>query len=358
MTTIAKEMGLIAPLDGPMDRPLLTTVRGGLLGHLSLEGGRWLPAMFGGVDRAANWAELLTPQLTEAFYLGFSDDGRRASMIDQIFGTPSSQRAFEEHLGAGVLGSDGWNFESTGRVQYDDRNKGFLKRFTHVEFAKGFMVQRKLIDDNLTSIAFDSASALGDSAYRKREKGAASIFNNAFTAVGNGPDGMPNAGPDGVALCSASHPRSQSDSTVQSNAGVLPLTETNLGTTRVLHQKITDDRGDLMDLTPDEGLVPPELEDTAIKISRSGQEPGTANNAVNPQAGRFRWSTWHYLTDPTNWFLFDGGRRRRSLLWYDRIPLEFGQEGDFETLQNKFRGYMRYSYGWRDWAWVFGHNAP
>lgn len=309
------------------------------------------------VDRASNWAELLSPQLTEAFYLGFSDDGRRQSQIPAIFGTRDSQRAFEEHLGAGVLGSDGWNFEASGRVQYDERNKGFLKRYTHSEFAKGIMVQRKLIDDNLTDIAFDDARALGDSAFRKREKGAASIFNNAFSATGVGPDGMPNAGPDGVALCSASHPRSGADSAVQSNAGTSALSATNLGTTRILHQKVTDDRGDLMDVMPDELLVPPELEDTAIVAGRSAQVPGSGNNDVNPQAGRFRTIVWHYLTDPTNWFVFDSGRRRRSLLWYERIPLEFAQDGDFDTLQNKWRGYMRYSYGWRDWAWVYGHNA-
>jgi hypothetical protein len=29
----------------------------------------------------------------------------------------------------------------------------------------------------------------------------------------------------------------------------------------------------------------------------------------------------------------DSGRRRRSLLWYDRIPLEFAREEDFDTLQ-------------------------
>lgn len=308
-------------------------------------------------DRAANWAELLTPQLTEAFYLGFSDDGRRASMIDQVFGTRPSQRAFEEHLGVGVFSSQQWNFEDSGRVQYDERNKGYLKRYTHVEFAKGFIVERKLIDDNQTEIALDDARALGDSAFRKREKGAASVLNNAFTASGTNDDGMPIGGADGVALCSASHPRSQQDSTTQSNTGgAIALTEANLSTARIAHQKITDDRGDLLNVMPDELIVPPELEDAAIKIIRSAQEPSTANNAVNPQAGRFRILPWHYLTDANNWFLADGARRRRSLLWYDRIPLEFAQEGDFDTLQNKFRAYMRYSYGWRDWTWLYGCN--
>lgn len=315
-----------------------------------------LPAI-AGAERAANWAELLTPQTTDAFYIGYSDDGRRASMIPTIFGGFTSQRAFEEFIGVGTFSSDQWNFEATGRVQRDSRAKGFVKRFTHVEFAKGFEVQRKLIDDNLSSIVFDDAHALGDSAYRKREKGAASVFNNAFTDTGINSDGLPIMGPDGVGLCSEAHPRSQEDAVVQSNEGVLPLTEEALGTTRRAHMKVTDDRGDIMDVMPGELLVPPELEDTSAKLTRSVQEPGTANNAINPQAGRFQTHVWHYLTSPKAWFMMDSARRRRALRWYDRIGLEFGPDlHDRSTHQVGFDAYMRYSYGFVDWSWIFGQN--
>lgn len=307
-------------------------------------------------DRAANWAELLTPQLTEAFYQGFTNDGRRASMIPAIYNTRTSVRAFEEHFGVGVLSSQGWDFEKTGRVQYDDRAKGFAKRYTHVQFAKGITVERRLVDDNLTDISFDDAHGLGDSAFRKREKGAASLFNGAFTDTGVNDDGMPYTGADGVGLCSTAHPRSAEDSTTQSNEGTLALTAENLGATRLLHMALTDDTGDLMDVMPDTVLIPPGLEDAAIQAGLSRLEPDTANNAVNPQEGRFNYVVWHYLTDPNAWFMIDSARRSRSLLWYERIPLEFKQEADFDTLQARWRAYMRYSYGSRDWAWIYGNN--
>lgn len=122
-------------------------------------------------------------------------------------------------------------------------------------------------------------------------------------------------------------------------------------------QKFTDDRGDITDCMPDTILIPPDLEDTAIEIGQSPLDPVSANNAVNPQAGRFRTIVWHYLTDTNNWFMIDSGRMRESLIWYNRIPLEYGAEEDFDTLQAKFRGYARYSYGWTDPLFIYGHNV-
>ena len=306
---------------------------------------------------ASNWAELMTPQTTEAFYVGFTDSGRRSSMVDGIYRVVGSERAFEEHIGVGQFASNGWDFERTGHVEYDDRNKGYLKRFTHVEFAKGFVVQRKLIDDNLTSIAFDNASELGDSAFRKREKSAAAIFNNGFTDSGVDAEGFPIAGPDNVGLLSLAHPYSPVDSTTQANEGTLVLTRDNVRTTRQYMMAFKDDRGDKLNIMPDSLLVPPELEDDALIIIKSTLDPQSANNAINPQSGRFSVATWHYLTDATAWFMLDTARMKRDLIWDERIPVEFGREEDFDTFQAKFRAYMRYSRGFRDYRFIFGQNG-
>lgn len=308
---------------------------------------------------SANLAELLTPQTTEAFVMGFTSGGRRASMIPSLFATPSSERAFEEHIGIGVMSAD-WEFEKTGRVPYDDVNNGFVKRWTHKEFAKGFVVTRKMVDDNLFPQILDRATNLGDAAFRHREKSAATVFANAFSATTNQTDldgfGFPVGGPDNVALCSTAHPYNEADSSTQSNEGTLALTKDNVGTTRQLHMALTDDRGDILGIMPDTIIIPPELEDTAIEIGMSMLDPDTANNAVNPQAGRFRYLVWHYLEDANAWFMSDSARMQQDLIWYERIPLEYGAEGDFDTLQAKFRAYMRYSRGWRDFRWVYGQN--
>src|SRR6187549_281822 len=135
--------------------------------------------------RSAHWAPLLTPRTQEAFFTGFSDSGRRQSNIPAIFDVRTSSLSAEVHQGIGVLGSDGWNFDDTGRVQYDEPQKGYSATFTHAQFAKGFTVERKLADDNLFPQALDQATSLGDSAFRKIEKSAASVFANAFTSTTN-----------------------------------------------------------------------------------------------------------------------------------------------------------------------------
>ncbi len=65
---------------------------------------------------------------------------------------------------------------------------------------------------------------------------------------------------------------------------------------------------------------------------------------------------WDYLTDANNWFMVDSQMAQLHLNWFDRIPVEFALDPSSSfNLVAKFRGYMRYSLGWNDWRWVFGH---
>lgn len=307
-----------------------------------------------------HWSNLLDPRIKQAFFIGFSGDDRRASMIDRIFNRQSSSTVDERAFAIGGIPSTGWNFEDSGRTQYTEPMQGYLKTFAHHEFARGVMVKRDLIDDNLVPQALNAAGNLGDSAFRVREKAAANVFINAFSAATSetlDDYGTDAVGSDSVALCSTAHNTSASDTTDLTNEGTLALSAANLSTTRQLHMALTDMNGDLLSVMPDELLVPPELEDTALIAVRSTQDPNSANNAINPQAGRFQVVTWHYLTDANSWFLLDSGLRRRSLLWFDRIPLEVqGPDWDRDTQTAKWLAYMRFSLGWTDWRFVYGQN--
>jgi hypothetical protein len=129
-------------------------------------------------------------------------------------------------------------------------------------------------------------------------------------------------------------------------------------------REFKDDRGELVAINPDTILVPPELEETANKIvntMQSGQPqiPDQADYA-DSLVGRIgiQFIVWDYLTDANNWFMIDSQLAKIHLLWLNRTPLEFAMDptSDF-TLEARYRGYMRYSYGWSDWRWVYGHNV-
>jgi phage major head subunit gpT-like protein len=303
-------------------------------------------------ETSARWSELvaLDAPMAKQFWLGFGaiGDQRRESLIRSLFNVQGSDTADEKSFGVGTLSSKGWEeFEESRRVGYDDVDRGFEKTYTHVEFAKGVVVERKLIDDNNTRIAFGDANQLGDSAWRKREKDAASVFNNAFT----------DTGPDGESLCDTDHPLSGDNSTTWSNEGSSALSSASLEDTRVEMQAFQDSSGDIMDVVPDLLIIPPALESQAAQLAQSELDPESGNNAINPATNRFSYLVWHYLTDANNWFLVDRRRMSQFLNWFDRVPLEFAAEPDFDTLQRKYRAYMRYSFGYDDARFCYGHSV-
>jgi hypothetical protein len=311
-----------------------------------------------------NWLALITPGLRRIFHERMRD---RSELFKRtlIFPVEGSQRAYEEHQGIGELGTEVWNeFERTGRIAYDTFSRGFKTTLTHHEFAMGVLAERKLIEDNLYPGAgipraiSGRVEKIADSAAVKREKSAATLLNNAFTGSGVDNEGFPIAGPDGVALCSASHPNGPEDSTTQSNAGVLTLTQDNVTATKILMRKFKDDRGELVAINPNTLIVPPELEEAATIVNNTPRDVGTAFNDINVQAGRWDIISWDYLTDATRWFMADSVLKNQHLVWYDRIAPEYREPvQDPDTLAGRWTAYMRYARGFDDWRWVFGQDG-
>jgi hypothetical protein len=176
------------------------------------------------------------------------------------------------------------------------------------------------------------------------------VFNNAFSST--------YTGGDGVELCGA-HPYSPSNATTQSNAGSTALSYDSVIATRKLMKSFVDDKGNKIPINPDTILVPLELEDTAWTAVESMSKPGTANNDGNFVRSRgFNVITWDYLNDANNWFMMDSRLMGLFANWFDLEPMEFAADPSSDyNLVAKYRGYMRYSYGWSDWRWVYGHEV-
>lgn len=294
-----------------------------------------------------NWADALDPIVRYRFELGFA---RRPSLIDAMFNVQSSARAYEAVSGVGAVGIDAWGqWEQSGQVGQADNDQGYKTTFTHREYPLEMKIQRKLLDDSMWPEINNRAMGIGDSAALKREVDAASVFNNAFSAS--------FVGADAVALCSNSHPYNpQKTGSTQDNNGTLALTKDNVKTTREAMMAFTDDNGNKVAVTPNVILVPPALEDEALVISKSLLDPASANNAINPQNGRFQVVVWHYLTDSNAWFMIDSTLMKMNLHWFNRAPLTITPKVEDKTLVATWIAYQRYSFGFSDWKWVYGNN--
>lgn len=296
----------------------------------------------------AEWADALAPGIREWFNTGYKN---RPSQISALFNVLPSDSDSEFFHSFGSISPNAWDdLKNSGRVASVGMDNGYKTTFTHSTFAVELPVQREMIEDNKYAQVADYAGQLGDSAALKRERDAASVFNNCAVSGYNGGDG--------VTLCNDSHPLGPNKaSIVQDNLDSLPLTAANVETVRLKMIAYTDDIGEISGVIPDLLLVPPALEASAKIITQTPNKVGSADNDINTLAGTLRYIVWPYLTSATTWFMIDSIKMKQSLIWFDRVPLSISRKSQDETLFATWIGRMRYSFGWRDWRWVHRGNA-
>ena len=116
-------------------------------------------------------------------------------------------------------------------------------------------------------------------------------------------------------------------------------------------------RDGIIDVHPDLLLVPLALEEKGYELINSKGKVDTAQNNVNFHLGKYKLLVWsNYLTSLNAWFFIDSAYMKEFLLWFDREPVQFFKDQDISTLVGAYAGYMRYSFGWSDWRWIFGQN--
>ncbi len=286
-----------------------------------------------------------------------------ASPVFPLFGVESANSSVEYSQGMGTMGKiPEYNSDAAegqpGALRYDSFNSLYEKTFTHREFALGIAIQRKLIDDNQSGRIRRQAASLGHSFGTTRAAHASSVFIDAFSTTAT-EDGVATVGGDAVALCSASHPTSEKDATTLSNTGTTAFSFDAVVATLLLGLDQNDDRGNPMPVVYDTIVVPTALQDEAWVLVNSVLKPGGANNDSNYVGSRgLSVIVDPYLTNTKDWFMVDSAQSRMHLLWFNRVMPEIALDStsDF-NLEAKYRGYMRYSFGWDDWRWIYGHNV-
>lgn len=292
---------------------------------------------------SGNWGDLLQPGLRVIFDKQIK---QQKDFIPLIFNVEDSKKAQEFNLGVGELGTmDAWN----GQVSYEDFSKGYKQTYTHQKYSKGIQIERELVDDDQYIEIKKRVRKLASTVYFTLQTQAASVFTGAFGGT---------SGPDNLALCSASHPVIPGSSTTYSNAGSLSLSSTNVETTRTNMMNWKDDKSNLIMINPDTIIVPSNLRKTATIIAETDDEPETTDHGVNIWKGNLNVIEWPFLNaNPYNWYLCDMNRMKLFLNWYFRRRPDFDDKVDFDTEVSKYKVLGRWSYGWDDATFIYGHQA-
>lgn len=294
-----------------------------------------------------NWDELMLPGLRTIFNQQIK---KSKDFVGELFTVEKSTKQAEYNQGIGSLGMmDEWE-ASNNQVSYEDVNKRYKATYLHKKYSKGLTLERELVEDDQYGEIKKRVRLLTQSVYFTRQYYGALIFNEAFNAT--------YAGPDAVALCSASHRHSPSDATVQSNAGTGALNATNLETARTAMMGWKDDKGNLLVVEPDTLIVPPALRKAALVIADSNGEPDVSDNNINIWKGSVDVIEFKFLTSSTAWFLADRQRMKAFLHWYDRriAKLEMDKE-NFNSEVGAYKVVSRFSRGFDDWSFIYGSTG-
>lgn len=291
----------------------------------------------------ANWPSVVQKDLSEVFLEQYRDFD---SMLPNLFRFVDAVQGTEYDLEAGDVGSVP---VYTGQIAYDEAKEGYKKSITETEHALGLKVQRKLLRNDLYDVVRTEVGLLASAFRQKKEEIGASIFNNAFTTV--------HTVGDTLSLCSTAHTSAVGGAN-QGNSGTSAFSAAALEATRILMVKFKTNRDNIQTSQPDTILVPTDLHEKAFEILNSYGKVETANNNRNFHMGRYNLIIWdNYLTDTNNWFLIDSKRMKRYLKFRQWEPVQFFRAGEFDTITQKFAGYMSNGVSSVDWRFVYGHSV-
>lgn len=273
---------------------------------------------------------------------------RFVNLWAQIFDKNTSDKAFEEELALGGFGSAPVKTEGKA-VDYDQATDFFVSRYQHSTVALAFSITQEAQEDGVyADVGKRNTKALANSMAYTKEVFAANVLNRAFTSGYNGGDG--------VTLCSTAHPL-QTGGTISNRPTTgVDLNETALENARIAMGRWTDFRGLRQNVSPRKLIVPVDYAFTAERLLKTVLRVGTSDNDINALASMGMipegYTVNNYLSDVNAWFLKTDAPD--GLKMFQRVPLTFAEDGDFETGNMRFKARERYSFGWSNPLSIYG----
>lgn len=298
---------------------------------------------------SGSFAKALYPGVNTWYGKGYKEYPEE---FKDLFETQTSRRAWEEDMSISSFGLAQIKGEGAG-VTYDTEQQGFITRYTHVEYALGFVITRNMVEDDLYDIVGErKARGLAFSMRQTKETVAANVYNRAFNTSYTGGDGST------LIACaaggSASHANVAGGTWTNGPSTAVDLSEAALEQAIIDISKFTNDRGLKIAVRPKSLIIPVDLWAEADKIMKTEYEVGTANNTMNVVRSKFPGGIKvnHYLTDTDAWFIRTDAPH--GMKHFERRADSFTTDGDFDTDNAKYKATARYSFGWSDPRQLYG----
>jgi len=199
----------------------------------------------------------------------------------------------------------------------------------------------------------ETAQAGIQSTYERIDTQAARLLYLAHTTTHQ-------TGGDAVAVADDAHPSTEPGVATQRNIpptaeGHVPLSYAALVNARNRLNRFYDLKGVQLRRSPRlKLLIPLELEDTAIRLTKSTKVPGTDLNDINTIGSiDYEVVDWQTSTYSTYWALVDPARMKKSVkaVWGWKPRVENETEYKNGTFYKTFSTYMQT--GFRDWHWGY-----
>jgi hypothetical protein len=264
----------------------------------------------------------------------------------KLFDIKSSNKNYEELVEQTGFGLAPVKAEGSSTA-YDSHAQGVTSRGTNKAYSLGYIVTREEKADNLyTEVSMQRAASLAFSMAQTRENVGANVYNRAFNSS--------YTGGDGKELCATDH---GSLSGNQSNelATAADLSEASLEDLTINIMDAVNSKGLKISLQPKSLIVPTALIYDAQRILESTLRVDSANNDINALRSMSvipEVVVNNYLTDSDAWFIRTNAPS--GLCWFDREPVQFTKDEDFDTDNAKAKAYMRFVPFWGDWRGLYG----
>lgn len=297
------------------------------------------------VMTTGHFGKLLWPGLNAVWGKEYAE---HTTEYTDLFDHFKSSRHYEEDLGLTSYGL----FANKGEgapVTYDSERQTYVTRYTHVEYALGFIITKIIYEDDLYDVVGERrAKGLAFSARQTKETVCANVYNRAFNAS--------YLGGDGLEMCSALHVNWAGGTWSNELSTAADISEASLEQACIDIMKLTDDRGRKISVMPESLHISPDLVFEVERILKSTGRVGSADNDLNAikSMGKFVKGVKvnHYFTDADAWFIRTNVKN--SLKYFERRKDTFTHDSDFDTDNAKYKATMRFVPGWTDPRGIFG----